>query len=337
MIVEYFFKGLLIALVFGVPAGAIGALTIRRTLEKGFLAGLVTGAGSSAADLFYSCVGVFGITIISDFLTEQQVIIRIIGGTLILVLGIAILRKKELSVVPQDSKGTLVYYFLSAFTTAILNPATVLSFMVAFAAFGIGGGLAAGQGLALISGILTGTLCWWSALSGVAAYFRKKVTDYIYKWLNRILGCFMLLFGFVMIMLAACGSADTERTPTDMEVTKMNVQIGEVFFTATLEDNAAVHEFIEMMEDGPVSINMSDYSGFEKVGPLGKSLTADNHKTTTSAGDIVLYNGNQIVMFYGSNSWSYTRIGRIDDLSGWEEALGSGSITAVFSLSTDME
>lgn len=113
---------------------------------------------------------------------------------------------------------------------------------------------------------------------------------------------------------------------------KMNVQCGGKSFTATLEDNTAVHEFIEMMKEGPVSISMDDYGGFEKVGSLGRSLTRDDHQTTTSAGDIVLYNGNQIVMFYGSNSWSYTRIGKIDDLTGWEDALGSGSITAVFSL-----
>ena len=113
---------------------------------------------------------------------------------------------------------------------------------------------------------------------------------------------------------------------------KMNVRIGNVSFTAALEDNAATRELIEMMRQEPVSIDMSDYSGFEKVGSLGRSLTTDNHQTTTSAGDIVLYNGNQIVMFYGSNSWSYTKIGKIENLSGWEEALGSGSITAVFSL-----
>lgn len=113
---------------------------------------------------------------------------------------------------------------------------------------------------------------------------------------------------------------------------KMNVQIGDAAFTATLEDSATVLEFIEMMKEAPVSIDMSDYSGFEKVGPLGRSLTTENQQTTTSAGDIVLYSGNQIVMFYGSNSWSYTRIGKIDDLTGWEAALGSGSITAVFTL-----
>ena len=113
---------------------------------------------------------------------------------------------------------------------------------------------------------------------------------------------------------------------------KMNVQIGDYNFSATLENNSAVEELLNMMKEGPVTIQMDDYSGFEKVGPLGRSLTTSNSQTTTSAGDIVLYNGNNIVMFYGSNSWSYTRIGKIDDLSNWEKALGSGSITAVFTL-----
>ena len=122
------------------------------------------------------------------------------------------------------------------------------------------------------------------------------------------------------------------KTETEGISMKMNVQIGDTSFTVSLEDNDATSELIEMMKEAPISISMSDYSGFEKVGPLGRSLTTDNHQTTTSAGDIVLYSGNQIVMFYGSNSWSYTRIGKIDDLTGWEEALGSGSITAVFSL-----
>lgn len=113
---------------------------------------------------------------------------------------------------------------------------------------------------------------------------------------------------------------------------KMNVEIGSKFFTATLEDNVATRELVKRMEKGPIPIDMDDYSGFEKVGSLGKSLPTDNQQMTTQAGDIVLYNGNQIVLFYGSNSWDYTKIGRIDDLSGWEDALGTDSITAVFSI-----
>ena len=87
-----------------------------------------------------------------------------------------------------------------------------------------------------------------------------------------------------------------------------------------------------MMQTAPVVIQMNDYSGFEKVGSIGTSLPASNSQTTTQSGDIVLYNGNQIVIFYGSNSWSYTRLGKIDDLSGWTEALGSGDVTVTFSL-----
>ena len=200
MIAGYFLRGLLIGLVFGVPAGAIGALTIQRTLERGFFAGLVTGAGSSSADLLYSCVGVFGITVISDFLTAHRSVIRLVGGILILLLGIVILRKKELTAARQDTKGTPVWFFLSAFTAAMLNPATILSFMIAFTAFGISGDLNVYQAVALVVGILAGTLCWWCALSGVVAHFRKRVTGHIYRWLNRILGCLMALFGLIMIV-----------------------------------------------------------------------------------------------------------------------------------------
>lgn len=112
----------------------------------------------------------------------------------------------------------------------------------------------------------------------------------------------------------------------------MIVQVGGSNFTASLEENAAVDALVEMMEQEPVTIQMRDYSGFEKVGSLGTSLPASNRQTTTQAGDIMLYEGNQIVMFYGSNSWSYTRLGHVDDLTGWEKALGSGDVTVTFSL-----
>ena len=137
---------------------------------------------------------------------------------------------------------------------------------------------------------------------------------------------------------------ETERNETDTaetdiqdnmeenKVENMNVQVGDVVFSATLEKNEAVSALVEMMRESPVVIQMSDYSGFEKVGSMGTSLPASNSQTTTQAGDIVLYNGNQIVIFYGSNSWNYTRLGYIDDLTDWEEALGRGDVTVIFSL-----
>lgn len=125
---------------------------------------------------------------------------------------------------------------------------------------------------------------------------------------------------------------DIQNNTEENKVANMNVQVGDVVFSATLEKNEAVSALMEMMRESPVVIQMSDYSGFEKVGSLGTSLPASNSQTTTQTGNIVLYNGNQIVIFYGSNSWSYTRLGHIDDLTGWEEALGSGDVTVIFSL-----
>ncbi len=125
---------------------------------------------------------------------------------------------------------------------------------------------------------------------------------------------------------------DIQNNTEENKVANMNVQVGDVVFSATLEENETVSALVEMMRESPVVIQMSDYSGFEKVGPLGTSLPVNNSQTTTQAGDIVLYNGNQIVIFYGSNSWSYTRLGHIDDLTGWEDALGSGDVTVIFSL-----
>ena len=166
----------------------------------------------------------------------------------------------------------------------------------------------------------------------------------------------LVLLTFLVFSLAACGAEEESKQQTetvedtegaaqpqqtasggqssakeDTEM-KMNVQVGGTVFSATLENNEAVSELVAMMQESPVVIEMSDYSGFEKVGSLGKSLTVSNRQTTTQAGDIVLYNGNQIVIFYGSNSWSYTRLGHINNLAGWEDALGSGDVTVTFSL-----
>ena len=124
----------------------------------------------------------------------------------------------------------------------------------------------------------------------------------------------------------------SEQLNKEQNVRKMKVQVENSVFEATLEHNQAADAFMEMMENGPVILTMRDYAGFEKVGSLGTNLPTSNSQTTTQAGDIVLYNGNQIVIFYGSNSWSYTRLGKIDDLSGWEDALGNGEVTVTFSL-----
>ena len=95
------------------------------------------------------------------------------------------------------------------------------------------------------------------------------------------------------------------------------------------EDNESVEALMDLVSKEPLSIQMSMYGGFEQVGSIGTSLPRNDIQTTTEAGDIVLYSGDQIVVFYGSNSWAYTRLGRITDKNEDELAkmLGKEDVT----------
>ena len=109
----------------------------------------------------------------------------------------------------------------------------------------------------------------------------------------------------------ATAAASTEATTSETAKEKtMVLRIGETQVPVIWEENASVAELRELAADG-IRIGMSMYGGFEQVGPIGRSITSDDAQTTTSSGDIVLYSSNQIVIFYGSNSWSYTRLGKI--------------------------
>ena len=116
--------------------------------------------------------------------------------------------------------------------------------------------------------------------------------------------------------------------------TKVVLKVGGNTMTATLTDNEATRELTKLLEQGDITIRMSDYGGFEKVGALPQSLPTSNTHITTVPGDIMLYQGNQMVIFYGSNSWSYTRLGKIDGAtaSNLRQFLGNGDITLTLSL-----
>lgn len=116
--------------------------------------------------------------------------------------------------------------------------------------------------------------------------------------------------------------------------TKISLTVGGKTMMASLVDNAATRELQALLLQGPITINMSDYGGFEKVGMLPQSFTTSNSQITTEPGDIMLYQGNNIVIFYGSNSWSYTRLGKIEGatVQNLKQFLGTGSISLTISL-----
>lgn len=122
---------------------------------------------------------------------------------------------------------------------------------------------------------------------------------------------------------------DADAKTDETEADSMKMCIGGTDVTVAWEDNQAVADLQALVADAPLTVNLSRYGGFEQVGPLGTYLTSNDVQTTTSAGDIVLYSGNQIVIFYGSNSWAYTRLGHITSQSaeGMTELLGKGDVS----------
>lgn len=123
---------------------------------------------------------------------------------------------------------------------------------------------------------------------------------------------------------------------TIMENNTLILTLNGRYFTATLADNSATDALKERLAQGALEVRLDDYGDMEKVGSLGISLPRTDRQTTTEPGDIMLYQGSSIVIFYGSNSWAYTPLAKVDGVSTREEMLellgGKGAITLTLSL-----
>lgn len=127
-------------------------------------------------------------------------------------------------------------------------------------------------------------------------------------------------------------TAENEPVEPVQEDAVLKITVGDYELTATFEDNSSAEEFKQLLAQGPVTVEMDDYGGFEKVGSLGTTLTRNDRQITTEPGDVILYQGNQITIYYGTNTWSFTRLARIDDPTDLKAKLGEGTVQITFFL-----
>lgn len=140
---------------------------------------------------------------------------------------------------------------------------------------------------------------------------------------------------FICLSTACAKGRSTKQGAANMKIKiEVTSESGSHSLTATLADNSSAAAFYALLQKGPVEIQMHDYANFEKVGSLGTSLPRNDRQITTCSGDIILYQGNQITIYYDVNSWNFTQLGKIDAISQAElkKILGKGNITAVFSV-----
>lgn len=150
------------------------------------------------SDCFYATVGAFGLTLISDFLLEYQIIINIFGGGFILFMGIRLLIKKDKAVFLNKNTTGILKMFFSSFAVGITNPAAIFTFLFAFSYFGISAGSRLPQGIMLVSGVFIGTYIWWGTLTAVTNIIKKKTKKFSFRYINRIFGMVLCLFGAVL-------------------------------------------------------------------------------------------------------------------------------------------
>ena len=129
-------------------------------------------------------------------------------------------------------------------------------------------------------------------------------------------------------------ATEATTSDTDKEETQMlHIQAGESEFIATWADNSSVDALKELLAEGPLTLTMSDYAQMEKGADLGVRLPQNNQQMNTTAGDIILYQGRTLVIYYDQNSWSLTPIAKIEgvDAEKLRAALGDGDVTVTFS------
>lgn len=200
MQIEYFLKGVAIGFSIAVPVGPIGILCIRRTLNDGWWSGLTSGLGAATADMLYGSIAAFGIRAVSEFLLDQQMWIRILGGFFLVFLGIRIILSNPSGMEVQSSRRGLLAAFFTTLILTLSNPLTIVSFAAMFTGFDlVSQGVTLSDSTLMVLGVFLGSSLWWFILSGGVNILRTRLDVSLLKWVNKISGGVIAAFGIVII------------------------------------------------------------------------------------------------------------------------------------------
>ena len=197
--IELLAKGVASGLAISVPVGPVNIFCISRAMAKGRKAGVIAGLGAAGADTIYGAIAGFSISYVISFLVREEFWIRLVGGSLLILIGIVYLLRPPKALAPK--RGLSGSDFFGAFLLNLTNPTTVLSFLAVLAAMHIGSNRG-WYGLYLVAGIFTGGMSWWTFLAIVSSRFRIHFDNSSMRTMNRIAGCAIGAFGIVTVILS---------------------------------------------------------------------------------------------------------------------------------------
>ena len=202
----YLVKGFAIGFSLAAPVGPIGVLCIRRTLAHGTNWGLIIGLAAACADTIYGVVAAFGVTLISNFISDHLPWFRLIGGVLLLVLGFRTLRAHPLANGADSGNNGQIRAFFSTFLLTLTNPMTLFAFAAVFAGVGLDKVIGHyGFATLLVVGVFAGSLAWFAFLASLVHFLREKVSIDGLALINKTAGSLLIAFAVVAIWSGATG------------------------------------------------------------------------------------------------------------------------------------
>lgn len=206
-----FVKGLIAGFCLAAPVGPIAILCIQRTMSHGRPAGLVSGFGAAVADALYGAAAALGVTFVSTFLTQHELILQRVGGLILCILGARLLLSRVPRREEADDRG-LAGDFFSTLALTLTNPMTFVAFAAIFATIHVG----AVRGYSvltveLVSGVLIGSALWWTLVVLAVHAVRRRFTYRALLWINRSAGVFVIGVGILYLAILQPDSADRRR------------------------------------------------------------------------------------------------------------------------------
>ncbi len=196
-------EGFLIGIAVSVPLGPLGMLCIKRTVNKNWKSGFLSGLGIAASDVIYAIVAGFSLTIIINFITTYEIYFKILGASMVVLLGLYIFMSNPAKDIQKfQRKGTsYLQDFFTAFLLTVTNPLSVFVFIAIFTSYSLVLQLSQlFEALLIIGGIFVGGATWWFILTGLAHLFRHKLTINTLWWANKIIGLSVILIAVGLFM-----------------------------------------------------------------------------------------------------------------------------------------
>ncbi len=191
----FFLKGLTIGAIIAMPFGPVGMLCLQRAILMGLRVGLSSGLGAAAADAFYGAVAAFGLTFVSNFLTENASVLQVGGGIFLVGMGLRLALAKPSHKTAEALRRRYAGAFASIFLLTLANPMTVVAFLAIFAGFGLGHAESSpGEAASVVAGVFCGSMVWWTAIAFGGKLLRYQLLAHM-RLIQRGFGLLVAAFG----------------------------------------------------------------------------------------------------------------------------------------------